>query len=406
MKPLIIILLAPLLSFGQTSQLNFVYKNGVTVGRSMVMDLPVTLFSPGTPQGQLLIFYPPAYKAGKLCGLFIFHPGDGEQTSLDITQANKNSLPRMIAAGLTPYSMLPNADTLWWVVVSIHSNAGSAYRSQQAQILPWIWDKSGIKYDPKHVWITGLSGGGSATNASVMIDTTLSKRITGIMPLANGGYDDFYTKLQGNLIKNVKNGLYCFWYIGNQDPGYNGTGFFPYDALWRTYALPDHYHQHVIPGGTHSANVWDVPFNSRQIWDSLGIIGFAPIIPPPKLVARINIDSTTIHSPNSFVRVNADSSQGLISSYQWLQVAGPTGAIFTSTPGTGMLFSGLFPGSTYLFELYLNDRMGNVDSAFVNVEVMPIIIPPPRRVTNFGLVLINGAYHVQFTYSDGTIETL
>lgn len=272
----IILLIKSILGNTQTAQLNFVYKNGSMAGRWYVMDLPVSLFDPWVPQGQLAVFYPPVYSVGKLCGLIFFSPGDGENTSLDITQVNVNSLARMVAGGLTPYSILPNKDTLFWVVVAIHNNAGSAYRTQLKQILPWIFDKSGIKYDPNHVWTTGLSGGGSATWASVMIDTSISKRITGMMSLANGGWDSNLPLYNSNLNFACTHGVYFFPYIGTADPGYNASGFLAYDALLKQWCLPDHYHPHVILNGTHSANVWDVPFNSRAIWDSLGIIGYTP----------------------------------------------------------------------------------------------------------------------------------
>jgi hypothetical protein len=278
---LFILLTKGFLGESQTTQLNFTYKNGVTVGRSVVMDLPVTLFDPWVPQGQLFIFYPPAYKLGKVCGFIFFSPGDGENTTLDITQVNVNSLPRMIAAGMTPYSLLPNKDTLWWVVASIHNNAGSAYRTQLKKILPWILDNSGIKYDPKHVWTSGLSGGGSATWASIMIDTSLSRRVTGTMSLANGGFDSNLSTYMANLVFACTRGVYFFPYIGTSDPGYNTSGFLAYDAVLKQYCLPDHYHPHVILNGTHSANVWDVPWNSRAIWDSLGIIGYTASSPTP-----------------------------------------------------------------------------------------------------------------------------
>jgi len=412
MKKLIAIsfwLMATMHAWSQTAQLNFVFKNGSTVGRSSVMDLPISLFQPWVPQGQLLVFYPPAYKAGKTCGLICFLPGDGENRDLDISKCNVNSLPRMIAAGMTPYSLLANKDTLWWVVVSIHNNSGSAYRTQLTQILPWIFDKSGIKIDPKHVWISGLSGGGSATWASIMIDTSLAKRITGIFPLANGGYDDNLPKLQGNLIAAAQHGIYFFPYIGTQDPGYNATGFFAYDALLRTYALKDHYHPHVIINGTHSANVWDVPWNDRKIWDSIGIIGYTPNPPPiPKVKAILKIDSQTIHYPTTVVTI-IDSS---INSYggSWDLIDGPNKPIINTVNVKKAIFSGLIPG-IYRIGLHaygegntIND-FNNVDSTYVDVVVYgPPACPPPRTLSGIEITIVNGSLAWKLTYSDGTIE--
>lgn len=412
----ILFLLFPLFVQAQTTQLNFTYKNGQTVGRSIVMDLPVTLFDYWVPQGQLLVFYPPAYYQGKVCGFMLFNAGDGEQIGLDVTLVNKNSLPYMISKGLTPYSILPNKDTLWWVVASIHNNAGSAYRSQLKQIIPWILDKSGIKYDPHHVGVSGLSGGGSATWASVMTDTAVAARITWIASLANGGYDDKLPALKNNLIYWLQHGGHAYPYIGTQDPGYNGPGFFAYDTVCRKYALPDCYHPHIIFNGTHSANVWDVPWNSRTIWDSLGAIGYTATTPPaaPRVKAYIYTDSTTIHYPTSWVTL-IDTSINAGGGGSWDIIDYPPGPppIISTIDFHHAYYFGLRPG-VYTIGIHVYGLSGNttttinnadhtqttttdfnnMDSATVKVTV---IGPPSRYVT--GMTYINNV--LTFVYSDG-----
>ena len=359
----------------------------------------------------MLTFYPPAYKQGKTCGLIVFNPGDGENTSLDITQVLYNSLAKKIQAGWTPYSILPNKDTLFWVVTVLHSNAGSAYRTQQAQILPWILDKSGIRYDPKRVWISGLSGGGSATWASIMIDTTLAKRITGIIPMANGGYDLQLSILMNNLVTACKNGLYFFPFIGTQDPGYNATGFFAYDAVLKTWCLPDCYHPHIIINGKHDASVWDVPWNTQSVMDSLGIIGYVtPSVPTDIPVhAKILQDSTQINYPNTAVYLydSSSSGSGRLLNTQWFIAASPTGLapLLYHMPSGALWASRLIPGITKIGLRAFDSATNFVDTAYAYIKVngpVPIpcpLCPPLRKCIGFTLDAITGKF--LFTYDDG-----
>lgn len=132
-------------------------------------------------------------------------------------------------------------------------------------------------------------------------------------------------------------------------------------------------------------------------------------------VASLLVDSTTITSPNSIVHLNAQGSTekaGVIKTYQFLQSAGPTKAIFTPDTTGKMVVSGLFPGS-YRFQVVVNDSLTNVDSAFVNVTVKPVFIPvcpicpicpvcpPPRTVTGLTLKFVNNVWTPVFSYSDG-----
>jgi len=422
-----LLLFFPLFTLGQnTAQLNFTYKNGTQWGRWKVMDLPTSLFTYSVPQGQLLVFYPPKYAdTTKKCGLILFHPGDGEQNSLDVTQCVKNSLPRMIQAGMTPYSILPNKDTLFWVVACIHNNAGSAYRTQQAQIIPWILDKSGIRYDQKGVWVTGLSGGGSATHASIMIDTNLSKRITGAMPMANGGFDDKLPTLQNNLVWYLQHGGHVFSYIGDQDPGFN-TWKSTYRPLLQKYGNPEAYHEHIIPGGQHNATTWDVPFNSRAIWDSMGIIGYAVAVPPPPPVksiphAILSVDSPIIEYPNSVVHLSARGSyceNGKIVSGDFYLDFGDKRVILSPSDSEGVCASGLRPGA-YTFKLVVTDSLGNKDSSYTSVVLNPVVIPvcpacpvcaPQRKVISlqvqvFGVWITIPVEAAKIGYDDGSTSS-
>ncbi len=417
-KLLLFFFLLPLFVKAQsgTIQLNFTYKNGSVVGRAIVMDMPTSLFNYWVPQGQLLIFYPPAYYAGKKCGLIVWNNGDGENTSLDVSETYRQSLPRMINAGLTPYSILPNKDTLFWVVAMEHNNAGSAYRSQQQQIIPWILNKSGIKYDSSHVWVSGLSGGGSGTWASVMNQVPTNgaswwRIITGIIPMANGGYDNNLDSLKSILTLDALNGMWFFPYIGTQDPGYNPSGFFRYDSLLKKYAEPGHYIPRIIQGGTHSANVWDVPWNSRGLWDSLGAIGWTAPVTVNPVHAKVIIDSLVIHYPNtSFVLADSSIGSSWSSWGVFMYPTGFPGRWSSYQTQKGMLLSNLV-GGDYGLQFVAGDNNGNTDTirAVLRVYGPPAcpacpVCPAPRKVVNIIPTMIGNTWQLKFVYDDGTTQ--
>jgi|SRR6185312_2847307 len=278
-----ILILKGFIGESQTAALNFLHKDGETISGMKVMTLPTSIFAPNIPQQQVLIWYPPSYNTTKdSFRLIVFNPGDGENNSLDITQVTKNSLARMLAAGMKAYSLV-GKDTIWYVVAITHTNAGSALRAPQAQSIPWLLYKSGLRVKPK-VIVTGLSGGGSATYASIMTDSNLTKLVGIIVPLANWGWDENYKiaayreRLDSALHQY---GVSVWEYIGTQDPGFQ-SGFTSYRNDLFKYSLPGMYHEHIITNGKHDASVWDVPWNSRTTWDSLGIIiGKPTSVPAP-----------------------------------------------------------------------------------------------------------------------------
>jgi len=424
----IITLILTLLTFlakAQTAQLNFVHKNGEIIGKWKVMDLPTSLIPVGTPQGQLLIYTPPAYNQGKKCGLCIWQGGKGENTSLDVTQVYANSLPNMIQNGLVPYSIMPNKDTLWHILVAIHNNFQSSYRAQLSNIIPWILNKSGLIYDKNYVWASGLSEGGAGTWAISCVDSLLSNSIHAIIPMATGGYDNFLSvsAYVTNLMASIKHKLYFIPYIGTQDPSYNELGFLATNAFMKTNANPGQYLPHIIPNGTHSSNVWDVPWKSRIFWDSLGLLLSKNIISiPPNtdlaVHAKINQDSVEINYPNTqiiFTDASYSGSGVLLNSYISI-MSYPTGAkpILTPIGNNKVILSGVIPGTYGVKALAFDSATNFVDTAYAYIKVngpqpcSTIACPPQRKINSFlwdriagkvTLIYDNGDMY-SFTFSD------
>jgi hypothetical protein len=392
--------------------------------------MPVPVAPTGYPLAQALVYYPDDYflakNANKRYPLYLFLHGAGEGRFKDIGEVLNTSLPQLIAQGLKPYGIdTLTGDTIKFIVVSPHcASCGGSYSYPQLQYtIPYL--VANYRIDSTCMWAGGLSSGGRGTFSlpmgNVVGDTLLGNKLAGIMPMANGGYDN-RTDLFPNLATAMKSGLSVLYTIGDQDPGYNATGFFQYDALMSKNAQPGKYNVKVIVGGTHSTNVWNPPFpETGRIWSAKynawtqmwylrrkPAIKISPVVSVPHAVATL--DSTLIHWPNTRVYLGDSSyvTNGSLANIQWAQPAGPNVAIWTSLPGRGMVLSGLVPG-VYQVKLYAVDSATLVmDTAIKYFQVLgppPVICPvcpvcpPIRKAIGFTIDAITGAF--KFTYDDG-----
>lgn len=390
---LTILLFISYVSYGQ-----FTIPNGTVVGNQTVIPIPVN--PPGFSTVQALLWLPDDYgTTTKRYPLYVFLHGAGEGSSNNITEVNNTSLPQLIAAGLKPYAIdTITGDTIKFIVVSPHcATCGGSYSFPQLQYtIPYLY--SNYRVDTSCVFVGGLSSGGSCTWSMAMgnggsgngsaspNDTLITKRITGIMPMANGGYDNNITqsKLKANLDTTARRGLSTFYVIGDQDPGYNGSGFFTYDAEMTAYSQPGKYHPKVIVGGTHSANVWNLPFplNARvwsttrnswtQMWHARKTIAVAT------LVADAGSDQT-IALPTSSVTLNGSNSSTpggtTITSYSWLKISG-TGGTITSPSSINTTVTGLTQG-TYKYSLTVINSASVTAKDTIQINVNAAAANPP-----------------------------
>lgn len=433
-KVLFLILLLPLLTLGQTQPL------GAVIGNQTVINAPV--YPPGYAMAQALIYYPDDYflpkNANKRYPLYVFLHGAGEGKGSDITIVTNTSLPYLIKKGLKPYGIDPETgDTVKWIIVSpFCANCGGSYSFPQLQYtLPYL--KTNYRVDTSCIWFGGLSSGGSCTWSMAMgngvspspKDTLMTLGIAGIMPMANGGYDNNFgvTQLRANLDTTAKRGLAVLTIIGDADPGYNDIGFRAYQAEMKKYCQPRRYFDSVRKNTAHTDSVWNIPFplNARvwskainswtQMWAMRKRTSIVPSPPPVNpLHARIWVDSLTIHYPNVAVHL-VDSSAGKHNHTSWGATAYPAGfpGLFWGGITFGdMLLTNLVEGS-YKVQLVIGDDQDNTDTAVVNIRVYgppacpaPIICPAPRKVVSiqvqlFGVMVPIPVDAAKISYDDG-----
>jgi len=298
----ILLLAGSLISQAQT----FTKSSGTTVGNQKVISIPI---APGAPTKQALIYLPDDYgKTTKRYPVFFFLHGSGE-ASTDISKINNTSLPYLIAQGLKPYAIdSVTKDTIKFIVISPQcSEPGGNCSYSQPQLkytIPFCLQN--YRIDTNCVWAGGLSAGGSATFSLGMADTGFTmKYITGLMPMANGGWNDNFAAFGKNLAYCAQRGLAMLYVIGTNDPGDNAIGFQAYDKLMNANAKPGRYFSKEIIGGTHSTNVWNTPFpltarvwsTTQNSWNQMWALRRNSNVAPPVVVPPVTIPPVTTIPP-------------------------------------------------------------------------------------------------------------
>ncbi|MES1159552.1 MAG: T9SS type A sorting domain-containing protein [Bacteroidota bacterium] len=367
--------------------------NGTVIGNQTV--IPIATAPAGYAiSGQALIYYPDDYflakNANKRYPLFLFLHGAGEGVSTDITEVTNQSLPYLIKTGLKPYGIdTLTGDTVKFIVVSPHcAQCGGSYSYPQLQYtLPYLMQN--YRIDTTCMWVGGLSSGGRGTFSMPMGekvgDTYWGRKLAGILPMANGGYDNYISTLGVNLADAMKSGLAVLYTIGDQDPGYNEMGFGAYNSLMSANAQPGKYYPAVIAGGTHSANVWNPPFyltsrifNAKHnAWDQMASTHRGAASKPLSVSAG---STQTITLPITSVTLGGSASPGTgasITGYSWSFVSGPAKPVIVSVAGITTLVTGLLSAGTYVFTLSVTDSKGGKASSNVQVVVNPLINQAP-----------------------------
>lgn len=395
------LLFSLLLFWSYTGIAQYAVPTGTVTSGCTVIDIPIT--SSGVMASQAL-WYPPAgysdpANANKRYATFIFLNGAGEGTSNDIRELFNTSLPQLISQGLIPYGIdSVTHDTIRWQIFAPHCNncGGAAYSFPQLQYtIPFFMQN--YRIDTNCLWVGGLSAGGSGTWSMAMgngltnttasyHDTLITKLFTGIVIMANGGYDNNLTNPQckANLDTTVRRGLQFLGTIGDQDQGYNTSGWFAYKSEFQTYMKPLHYRDSIVKGGTHSAIVWNPPFplagriwsKTQNIWTLMWSLRRNAAV--TQLVADAGVDQTITLPTNSIILsgVGTPVPGTSIASYAWTRISGPNTPTITSPAAAITNVNGLIQG-TYVFRLTVTSTASTTATDDIQITVNAAIQTGP-----------------------------
>lgn len=371
-----------------TASAQWTVPTGSTIGNQKVIEVPIN--AGGSSKAQALMYMPDDYNStSKKYPVFIFLHGVGEGQSNDINELFHTSLPKLIRDGLVPQGTdSATGQTVKWITVSPHA-ASTNYSYQYAQlryIVPYLVNT--YRIDPSCIWIGGLSAGGSGTWSNAMNDLNFSNSLAGIMPLANGGWDNNFNNdtYRSILDQSMTNGLAVLSSVGTQDPGYNNAKI--YEAEVRKYAQPNKVLFYYVPNGTHSTNVWDPPFYlnttfwaGKNAWTRMWSLrrGGSTSTPPAtnqNPTANAGADKS-ITLPTNTVTVTGTGTDpdGSIVSYAWTKQSGGAATI-ASPSSASTAINGLTQGS-YVFRLTVTDNKGATAFDDVAVTVNAAATTPP-----------------------------
>ena len=349
-------------------------------------------------------------------------PGNGLAKLYNSTTAGGPA--NLIAQGKWPSAILnPKDGNLYkFIVITIQAKSGGGNGDDLDVSLSYLVKT--YRVDITRIYIMGISlGGGAAMEFASRLDPnetvvthTRKNLIAGalllsgatLIPQKSWAIPVVSDSIHVEAFADPNNDTYGendMNYIGYINATRSGFALFVPNNYghggWSNIYLPSF----LIPGLNINVYQWLLQFKAKG-----SVIAPPPTLPP--LITKITADSTTINSPNSIVRLNTDSSKNAIGIGQsWMQLSGPTNAIFTPGMGTTMFVSGLFPG-TYKFQASMMDSSRfSQDSITITVNPVkippcptcppPIVCPAPRTVTGFTFTIVNGAPTFKFTYSDG-----
>lgn len=393
----ILFLIASLVGFSQGTT----KPNGSVVGNQTV--IPIAVNSPGFAQAQALIWYPDDYFTNptKRYPLYIFLNGAGEGQSNDITELTNTSLPQLIAQGLKPYGIDSlTGDTLKFIVISPHcALCGGSYSAPQLiYTVPFLF--ANYRIDTTCVWVGGLSVGGSSTFSMVMFDSTLGKKLAGIMPMANGGWDNNInvTAYRNNLDTVMKRGCGVLFTVGTLDGGSLNNARIYRDTMVK-YATPSKFFYTEIQGGGHTSAVWNPPFFlNSTIWSTTGKSAWTQMGNTRKSYAITQLtafagNDQTIQLPTNSTTLSGTGTPvppSTISGYAWTRLSGPNtptlSGASTATLTVGATGTHLIAG-TYSYKLTVTSSIGTTANDTVQITVLAV--PNISPVANGGPTPLN-----------------
>lgn len=388
------------------------------IGNQLVDSFPINNWSvPARYYG--LTWLPDSYANSIQNYPLVIHlHGDGEKGSgvAGLKVLCNTSLPQRIANGFKPW-----AKGQEFIVISPQSPTSPGLPEEVLQYMLADIIKR-YRVDVNRIYVTGYSYGGHDTWTCVADELVFAKKIAAILPVSSAAVEGVFNN-GGTIINRVAN--IPINVSATKMPVWNICGILDgmityadaYTTAINAVTLGPKAKETRLAGVGHSA--WNQSYDTSFRPNGLNFLewmlqySLAPVV-SPKPVARISIDSATINNPNSFVRVNADSSLRAVT-WQWVQYSGPSAAIWTPIAGTphkaDMLVSGLFPG-TYVFGLFVNDSLAQMDSTKVIVTVKPVYIPPipaPRMVTGIQITINGQVFTIpligaKFTFNDGSTQ--
>jgi dienelactone hydrolase len=296
--------------------------------------------------------------------VLIFLHGIGERCS-NTTSVSSLSSQIYEVAKLGPPMFIKQGYKFPFIVISpqLKENYGTWPSSYVKEVIDHV--KNTLRIDEKKIYLTGLSLGGGGTWVTAQ---DYPKLFAAIAPVC-GGYNST-SKAKGIADEDIavwgfhgkKDNVVSYTKTTNM---VNAINYYKPSPLAKVTLYSDVYHDawkyaYRTDHSMHSPNMYEWIVNYKNTRAGGNYIPTANA-GSDKTVYLSSTTKTTLSGSGS-------DSDGSISSYYWVKIAGPGGSSRSGTTTKTLSISGLTKG-TYYFRLTVKDNSGNTDSDYVRLIV-------------------------------------
>ena len=332
-----------------------------------------------------VVYKPANFNTSTKYPLVLFFHGTGE-AGTDVNKLYNTGLPKVLKSGYKP--------SFDFIMVAPQHTSYSLDPKSIQQVI----DETLLKFpniDQNRIYLTGLSAGGYPVYGSELdIDTTLAKKIAGIVIMSGATQDADKTHFA--WWKTSKTPLWAV--VGNSDPSYRDQNQYMVDQI--NAQVPGLASITIRDGVGHGG--WDDVYDGtvkttsgKTMWDWLyqfsrnGSTSKPPTNTPP--VASAGTDQT-ITLPTAAAQLSGSGSDadGSITSYTWSKISGPAQFTMSTTSAARTSLTNLAQGS-YTFRLTVTDNQGATASDDINIVVNAATVVPPTTAKSVKVNLYGGS---------------
>ena len=307
----------------------------------------------------------------------------GQGNVTDLPKVLEWGVPKIINDGGFPASFTVGDSSFSFIIISpqfISWPSGGNVSAMLSYVM------SNYRVDPSRVYLMGISAGGGAVWEYAGTSVANSDKIAAMIPFC-GAFSPTQTLANRIAASNLP-----VWAFHNTN---DGTVPVAYSRNWKNYINSYIPAPNPLAQLTEFATVSSDPVIAHECWSLATLPSYKPnginiyewLLGFKKRISTINKSpfancgqDTAIILPSNFSMNATQSSDpdGIIVSYKWKKISGPSAYLFSDSTASVTAVSNLSAG-LYQFELSVTDNMGAVGKDSLNLNVYAAIAPGTKQ---------------------------